>query len=110
MTAVGVHFVVLILLVEIFSMAPPVGSLAGFCSGCMVNYYLQYSWTFCSNQSHRLALARYTTITFTMLLLNMLIFQLVWKRIGLDYKLAQIFATGVVFMANFVINSRFTFK
>ena len=110
MTAVGVHFLVMILLVELCSMPPPIGSFSGFCAGSIVNYYLQYSWTFRSKQSHRLAFFRYTTITLAMLLLNLLVFQLAWKQIGLDYKLAQILATGVVFLANFAINSRYTFK
>jgi putative flippase GtrA len=110
MTAVGVHFLVMIVLVELFSTPPPIGSFSGFCAGSIVNYYLQYSWTFRSNQSHRLAFIRYTTITLVMLLLNLLVFQLAWKQIGVDYRIAQILATGIVFMANFVINSHYTFK
>lgn len=110
LTAVFVHFVVMIGLVELLSMPPLFGSFAGFSAGTMVNYYLQYSWTFRSSQSHRLAFFRYMTITITMLFLNLLIFQLAWQQLGLEYKLAQLFATGVVFLANFGINSRFTFK
>ena len=105
-----VHFGVMIALVELFFVPPLIGSFAGFSSGTLVNYYLQYSWTFRSTQSHRLAFIRYVTITVAMLFVNLLIFQLAWQQIGLDYKLAQVVATGVVFLVNFGINASYTFK
>ena len=109
-TAVVVHFAVMIALVELLSAPPPFGSFVGFTTGTIVNYYLQYTWTFRSNQSHRLAFTRYVMITLSMLVLNLLIFQLAWQYFGVEYKIAQLFATGIVFLANFSINSCYTFK
>lgn len=108
--AVVVHYLVMVSLVELAATPPFFGSFAGFVVGTIVNYYLQYNWTFQSNQTHKQALLRYVTITIAMLMLNLLIFQIANQQLGLDYRIAQLLATGIVFLANFTINSRYTFK
>lgn len=110
LTAVIIHYLVMVSLVELTSTPPLLGSFAGFVIGTMVNYTLQYNWTFQSKQSHKQAFLRYLTITIGMLALNLMIFQLANNQLGLDYRIAQLFATGIVFLANFTINSRYTFK
>lgn len=110
LTAVVVHYLVMVSLVELVSTPPLLGSFAGFVIGTTVNYYLQYNWTFRSTQPHKQALFRYLAITVAMLMLNLLIFQIANQQLGLDYRIAQLFATGIVFLANFTINSRYTFK
>ncbi len=109
-TAVAVHFLVMIVLIEYLSVIPLLGSFFGFVVGSFVNYNLQYSWTFSSNQDHKKTFIRYSTITVSMLLLNLLIFQFGLSQLKLDYRISQFLATAIVFLANFTINSRYTFK
>ncbi len=109
-TAVAVHFLVMIILVEFLSVIPLLGSFFGFVIGSLVNYNLQYHWAFNSSQDHKKAFTRYSTITVSMLFLNLLIFQFGLSQLALDYRISQFMATAIVFLANFTINSRYTFK
>ena len=108
--AVGTHFLVMILMVEIVQSPPLLASFAGFCIGSVVNYSLQYSWTFSSDVSHQQAGLRYLVVTLSMLFLNMALFEVLYSIAGLDYRLAQSGATALVFLANFTINANYTFR
>ncbi|HBR96650.1 MAG TPA: GtrA family protein [Gammaproteobacteria bacterium] len=108
--AVGVHFSLMLVLVELFGVMPWVASFLGFCFGSLVNYSLLHSWAFQSTRAHGQALSRYIAVTLSMLVLNLFILRLLHESVGVDYRLAQVVATGTVFMANFSINSRFTFQ
>ena len=108
--AVAVHFAVLIAAVELLSTPPLLGSFAGFVAGSLINYSLQYSWTFQSKQNHKQAFSRYAVVTLSMLLLNLLIFKGSTDLLAIDYRLGQLLATIVVFLANYTVNSRYTFR
>lgn len=108
--AVSVHFLTMIVLVEMFSSPPLAASFAGFCAGSIANYKLQYGWTFSSEVCHKLAFTRYIKVTATTLLLNLLIFETGIHLIQLDYRMSQLVATILVFFANYIINARYTFQ
>ena len=108
--AVAAHFLVMILMVEIFKSPPLFASFAGFCIGSLVNYSLQYNWTFSSDSSHQQAGLRYLFVTTSMLCLNMMLFEALFSLAEMDYRIAQSGATALVFLANFVINANFTFR
>lgn len=108
--AVALHLAVLLLLVERFEVAPLLATSAGFALGVCVNYYYQYYITFKSARSHKQALPIFVLLAVIMLQLNSVIFWLLWDKLGAHYLLAQIFSTGVVFLANFTINKRYTFR
>ncbi len=107
--AVGVHYLVLILLVEAAAMDATLSSSCGFVVGLIVNYLLQYYWTFRSSGSHAKRFPIFAGVAVVMLGLNAAIFWTLHERLGINYLLAQAFAIGVVFLLNFLINSRYTF-
>jgi putative flippase GtrA len=107
--AVGVHYLVLILLVEVAEIDPTLSSSCGFSVGVILNYLLQYYWTFRSTGSHTRRFPLFAGVAVTMLGLNAAIFWGLHVHAGINYLLAQAVAIGVVFLLNFLINSRYTF-
>jgi putative flippase GtrA len=107
--AVGVHFLVLILLVELFAADPTLATTCGFAVGLVVNYLLQYHWTFRAEDAHSKRFPRYLAVTLLMMGVNALVFWGLEGPAGIPYLMAQGVATGVVFIFNFVINKHYTF-
>lgn len=104
-----VHFLTLIALVEISAVDATLASATGFCLAVIVNYNLQYHWTFKSSGSHKTIFTRYVVITFLMLGVNTLIFWVLYELQGVMYLLAQAIATAIVMFMNFTINKKYTF-
>lgn len=107
--AATVHFLILIALVEKATVDPTLASAFGFCMAVIVNYKMQYHWTFKSAGPHKTIFTRYVLITFFMLGVNTLIFWILYEIQGLIYLLAQAIATGIVMFMNFAINKNYTF-
>jgi putative flippase GtrA len=108
--AVIIHFSILTVLVEIYSANPTLSTSLGFCVGTIFNYLLQYHWTYSASGDHRKVFLIYISVTLSMLCMNALLFWIQVELIGVHYLLAQIMATGVVMLLNYVINTKFTFS
>ena len=106
------HFGLLIILVELFAVNPTVASALGFIAAIFVNYSLQYHWTFAVKGSgqHKKFFARYLLVTLSTLCINTLLFWTMNEVVGIQYFYAQVVATGVVLVINFVVNQRYTFN
>ena len=109
-TAAVVHLAVLAALVELLSIPASVATAAGFCAGCIVNYTLQYYWTFSSAMPHHVMFARYMFVTLVILAINTILFWLFYSYAGIPYLLAQAISTILVVGLNFQANRRYTFK
>ncbi|WP_428355617.1 GtrA family protein [Methyloprofundus sp.] len=126
--ATAVHFGVLIALLE-FQLAVPLhASMIGAACGFLVNYHIQFHWTFKVSGPHRRFFIRYLFVSGTMFGLNAAIFWLATtpemfallkslpypKQIpqpkNIAYWYAQVIATGIVFLCNFLVNRYYTFK
>ena len=108
-TAVLVRFAILILLVEYWAVRPIVASVLGYVVSILINYTLQYYWSFNSDVEHRIAFARYLAIAVTMLGFNSAVFWTCNEIFDVHYVLSQIIATGLVVIFTFTINRRYTF-
>ncbi len=126
--ATGVHFSVLIALIEYQLTTPVQATMIGAACGFLVNYHIQFHWTFKVSGSHRRFFTRYLLISALMFGLNAQIFWLatmpdplvllaslpypsqIPQPKNIAYWYAQIIATGIVFFCNFLINHHFTFK
>ena len=126
--ATAVHFSVLIALLEYQLTTPLHASMIGAGCGFLVNYHIQFHWTFKVNGSHKRYFIRYLLVSATMFGLNAFIFWLVTgpelfallKTIpypkgipqpeNIRYWYAQVIATGVVFFCNFLVNRFYTFR
>jgi putative flippase GtrA len=104
----GIQYVLLILLVRAFGMAPTPASSIGFALSAVVNYLLNYSFTFRSDRPHGPAAAKFAVLASTGLLINAIIMHLLVAA-GVRYLIAQVCATGAVLLFGFVANSVWTF-
>jgi len=107
--ATCIQYVLLIALVRGEGMAPTLASAIGFVISAVFNYLCNYYYTFRSNQRHAVAGLKFMVLAGIGLILNSVIMQ-VLVGAGLNYVLAQLFATTVVLLWNFFGNSLWTFN
>lgn len=107
--ATAIQYALLILLVHGFGMAPTPASSIGFVLSAALNYLLNYRFTFRSDRPHGPAAARFGLLAGTGLLINAAIMHLLIVA-GAHYLLAQVCATGVVLLWNFIGNTVWTFR
>lgn len=106
--ATAIQYALLVLLVRGFGMAPTPASALGFSSSAIVNYLLNYRFTFRSDRPHAPAAAKFGALAGAGLLINTAIMHALTSA-GVEYLLAQAFATAVVLCWNFAGNSIWTF-
>ena len=104
------HYLTLIVLVEAVDLDPVVATTLGFAVGAVVNYALNHRYTFQSAKAHLDAGPKFILIAIATGLLNGLLVHIGVKLLGLNYLLVQIVATLAVFLANFTLNSIWTFR
>jgi putative flippase GtrA len=112
--AVGVvgtiaHYLILICLVQILGIDAIMASIAGFTTGAIVNYFLNYHFTFHSNKRHKETLTKCFSIALLGLLLNSSIMTAAIRCYRINYILAQMIATGIVLICTFTGNRLWTF-
>ena len=104
------HYATLIGLVELLGMNPAIATTAGFAVGMVVNYRLNYSYTFHSDAAHLVAAPKFFSIGIVTGALNGLLLHVGANVAQLNYLAVQIVATLGLFIANFVLNSLWTFR
>jgi len=103
------HYAVLIVLVHLAHALPVVASVCGFVTGALVNYILNYRFTFRANSPHPETAAKFFTVALVGLLLNTLIMAFLTEYLSFHYLPAQVAATGTVLLWNFACNRLWTF-
>ncbi|NCC29247.1 MAG: GtrA family protein [Gammaproteobacteria bacterium] len=104
------HYLALVSLVEIWGLHPAAATTVGFGLGALINYLLNYRYTFNSSKSHRDAGPKFALIAIATGVLNTWMVFAGVDVLALDYILVQIAATAAVFLLNFVLNSLWTFR
>lgn len=107
-TAAATHIVLLAVFVEMFGIAQIAASVTAFCIAHALNYLMQYHLTFRANTPHTSAATRFMAVTAVTFTLNAALFTVL--SMGLYYVLAQAVTLAVIFVVNFVLNRRFTFR
>ena len=102
------HYSILYALVEFFGFNPVWASGCGALAGLIVNYILNYSLTFKSQQSHVQTFPKFALIASFGFCLNLALMALLTPH--LYYLYAQVLTTGVVLIWNFFANSFWTFQ
>ncbi len=105
----GIQYLLLILLVEELALPAAVASTIGYVVSSAVNYALSYSFTFRSAASHRSSLPRFLLIGACGLVLNGAVTYVGTSIYGVHYLAAQVAATAVTLLWNFLANLRWTF-
>ena len=106
--ATGVQYLILIVLAEL-GMLAALASGIGYAISSMLNYYLNYRYTFKSTKRHRDTLLRFFAVALVGLGLNTLVMIIAVEYLHLHYMIAQILATCLVLLWNFGANAIWTF-
>lgn len=104
------HYASLILLVEAAGIGAVAATTTGFTVGALVNYFLNHRYTFRSDKAHLEAGPKFLLIALVTGALNALLVQLGVGVLGIHYLPVQIASTLAVFLANFALNSLWTFR
>jgi putative flippase GtrA len=107
--ATALQYLVLIALVQFGDIGPVPASGVGYAAGAGINYLINYHYTFASQRSHFQAMLKFFTVAIIGLMLNSLIVAVATEKLLLHYLPAQVIATGLVLMWNFVANRVWTF-
>ncbi len=102
------HYSILYALVELYAFDPVSASGWGALAGLIINYLLNYSLTFKSQQSHAQTFPKFALIASLGLCLNLALMALLTPH--LYYLFAQIVTTALVLIWNFLANSFWTFQ
>ncbi len=106
----GIHFGVLIMLVELFGVEAVTASTIGFIVTLIVSYVLNHRWTFRSDRRHLSAMPRYTLVSVSGLLLNSAIMYVTVHVLEWWYILGQCMVVVVVPLTNFLFNYHWSFR
>lgn len=104
-----VQFAALSVFVEVFLIEPTPSSGISYVLGCLANYMLLYHWAFSSNSNHVKVALKYTLVTLSTLVLNLIIFYIMTEVFHIWYLFSQAFATGLLAILNLSLNKSFTF-
>jgi len=103
------HYTTLIVLVQFWAVDPVFASSFGFVVGAMINYILNYHFTFQSDKRHAEALTKFLIVATIGAGINGFIMYIGVENTNINYLIVQIFATCVVLLWNFVVNKLWTF-
>lgn len=103
------HYLTLITLVESGLLSAVPASVAGFTVGAIINYVLNYRFTFNSKKSHKEAMSKFFIVAIIGAIINTALMYIGVNILHTYYLLAQIAATGIVLLWNFLINKYWTF-
>lgn len=108
--ATAFQYVILFLLVEFGHFSPVFSSAIGFVSSCILNYILNYKFTFKSDKKHREAFTKFMIVASIGLSLNVVVMYALIDIACLNYVFSQLAATLVILMWNFLANLLWSFK
>ena len=108
--ATAAHFAVLALFVESFGTEPIPASVAGYLTGMVTGYLLNYRFTFRSRKRHHEAFAKFTMVAVVGLSINTAIMTVGVEWLALHYLASQVVATGLTLIWNFIANRLWTFR
>ena len=103
------HYTTLIVLVQFWAVDPVFASSFGFVVGAIINYILNYHFTFQSDKRHTEALAKFLIVATIGAGINGFIMYIGVENTSINYLVVQIFATGIVLLWNFIVNKLWTF-
>lgn len=109
--AVGtaVQYLLLIALVQLAAWPAVPAAAVGFAGGALVNYALNYRYTFDSRAPHRDTLMKFLSVALAGALLSTAVMWVGTEAFAVHYLLAQVAATALVLVFNFTVNKLWTF-
>lgn len=104
----GLHYAVLVLLVEAFAVSASAAATAGAIVGAVTNYFFNYHFTFTSRASHSRAFFKFAFVALCGAVFSGLGVR--WgTEAGLHYVVAQVVCTVTFLILGFLVNKAWTF-
>lgn len=107
-SAIG-HYGLLILLVQVAGVDAVAASAAGALLGAVINYTLNYHFTFRSSKAHHESASKFVVVAALGLGLNTLFMWFFVGLLAMHYLPAQVVTTGLVLIWSFLANRFWTF-
>jgi putative flippase GtrA len=104
----AVHYLVLVLSVHA-GVQPVVASFAGAACGAVINYFLNFHFTFAGRAAHRSSAPRFVLVAALLAIVNTVLMFLFVHPLGVHYFVAQVMTTALVLGANFLVSRFWTF-
>lgn len=105
-----VQYAVLVTSVEFAGLAPAPASAIGYVAGALVNYALNYTFTFRSKAMHAVAMPRFMIVATIGFCLNTLLMMAGTRWLALHYLVVQALATIAVLCWGYAANALWTFR
>ena len=106
----GIQYALLVLFVEFKFFDALLASALSYFLSAVISYLLNYQFTFKSKASHKSASLKFGLIVIVGLGLNVVIFALFNKALGIHYLISQLLATLLVLLWNFTASMKWSFK
>jgi len=107
--ATGVHYALLVGLVEVAGLSAVAAALIGYGAGGTVSYSLNRRHVFHSDRPHHAAVSRFTLVAAVGFGLTYVFMSLLVNRAGIPYFPAQAVTTGIVMLWSFAAHKMWTF-
>ena len=108
--ATAVHFAILIAGVRLIGVDAVIASSAGYVAGAIVNYALNYGFTYRSMRPHQEAVPRFLIVVTIGATLNTALMAIQIDLLGFHYLAAQVLATGTVLVWHFAGHLHWSFR
>lgn len=102
-------YAVLVIGVELLRLSPVLASIIGYALGIVVNYTLNYRYTFAARGRHATVFPKFLAVMLVGMLVNAAIMAVCVNLAGLHYLVAQLIAISVVLAWSYTANRRWTF-
>jgi putative flippase GtrA len=107
--ATGIHYALLVALVELAGAAPAPAAILGAACGALGAYAGNRRYTFAAASAHGQALPRFLAVAALGAVTNGAIVWAGTSVLGMHYLAAQVVATSLVVWGGFVLNRRWSF-
>jgi len=101
--ATGAHYAVMIALIRWGGISELVSTCIGYVSGAFVKYPLNYGLVFGSRERHIDAMPKFVLALVIGFFLNAIVFWILLQLLEGHYMVAQVFTTGIVLFANYLL-------
>ncbi|GAB2197906.1 GtrA family protein [Sessilibacter sp. MAH4] len=105
----ALHYLVLIIFVELMRAPIEIGTSVGFILGAIFNHHFNHKVTFKSEINYRETLWKSFLVACLMFLANLLLMAIFTRVLAINYIVAQVVATGIVFVLGYLLNKSIVF-
>ena len=105
----GAHYLVLLMLVQVWNIDAVFASTFGCIVGAIINYFLNYHFTFFSKKGHFEAMGKFFVVAIGGIFFNGLLMFCAVDFLNIQYFGAQLTVTAILLISKFLVNRVWTF-